>query len=166
MHARRIVPLLVCVTLVVLAGCQHVEQHAAAKNAMTRSSQTDFPYVVPFEQGAAKFESGDGITITEVRGTSPDMLGGIYRISGTYTLASHENATLAASVTAKKSEDGRGYWNKAQTTTITKGSGTFTLFLPMSIDGWPHISFYGKSSDFGGTYLGTGDSVLRKWWGS
>ena len=50
---------------------------------------------------------------------------------------------------------------------MTKGSGTFTLFLPMSCEGWPHISFYPaeSGSSFGGNYFGTGDSVLKRWWG-
>jgi hypothetical protein len=109
---------------------------------------------------------GDQITITDVRGTSADMRGGIYRISGTYTLVSREKATLAASVTARYAKDGTGPWNAAQTVTITKGTGTFTLLLPISVEGWPHVSFYGKSSDFGGSYIGTGEYVLRKWWGS
>lgn len=94
------------------------------------------------------------------------MQSGICRISGTYTLTSRDQATLAASITARDSADGWGPWNKAQTMAITKGHGTFTLYLPVSISGWPHVSFYGKWSDFGGSYIGTGDSVLRHWWGS
>jgi hypothetical protein len=55
-----------------------------------------------------------------------------------------------------------------QTTVITRGTGTFTLFLPMSCRGWPHVSFYPADGgeDFGGNYFGTGDSVLKQWWGS
>ena len=112
-----------------------------------------------------KFESGDQIQITEVRGTSPDMRGGIYRITGTYKLISHDKATLAASVTARRHEDGVGPWNPAQRIDVTKGTGTFTLLLPMSVDGWPHVSFYDGES-FGGNYIGTGDTTLKKWWHS
>lgn len=38
----------------------------------------------------------------------------------------------------------------------------------MSYRGWPHVSFYPADggSGFGGNYFGTGDSVLKKWWGS
>ena len=38
----------------------------------------------------------------------------------------------------------------------------------MSCEGWPHVSFYpsGGGEGFGGNYFGTGDSVLKKWWGS
>jgi len=39
---------------------------------------------------------------------------------------------------------------------------------PMSCRGWPHVSFYpaDDGGDFGGNYFGTGDSVLKRWWGS
>ena len=42
-----------------------------------------------------------------------------------------------------------------------------TLILPMSCRGWPHVSFYpaGGGESFGGNYFGTGDSVLKSWWG-
>jgi hypothetical protein len=38
----------------------------------------------------------------------------------------------------------------------------------MTIRGWPHVSFYPVSGgeDFGGNYFGTGDFVLKQWWGS
>jgi beta-lactamase regulating signal transducer with metallopeptidase domain len=58
---------------------------------------------------------------------------------------------------------GLGAWNAAQTTTIQKGEGSFTLLLPVNIKGWPHISFYSESSDFAGVYIGTGAWVLRRW---
>jgi hypothetical protein len=37
----------------------------------------------------------------------------------------------------------------------------------MSVGGWPHVSFYPADGGdgFGGVYFGTGDSVLKKWWG-
>lgn len=56
---------------------------------------------------------------------------------------------------------------KVQTTSVTKGEGTFTLYLPMTGDGFPHVSFYPAQGggDIGGTYFGTGDSVLKRWWG-
>jgi hypothetical protein len=30
----------------------------------------------------------------------------------------------------------------------------------------PHISFYANSKSIGGTYIGTEDTVLRRWWNS
>jgi hypothetical protein len=152
------------VVVAVYAGDQPSTQPARPES--NSSQHDDFPFAISFEQGATQFQSWDQITITEVRGTSSDMQSGICRISGTYTLASHDKATLAASVTARELADGSGPWNRAQTLTITRGHGNFTLMLPISVRGWPHVSFYGASSDFGGSYIGTGDSVLRHWWGS
>src|SRR5438105_15873374 len=107
----RIAFALVALVALVCVGCQHSSPPGAQSRAT--SAHEDFPYVVAFEQGATKFESGDQIQITEVRGTTPDMRGGIYRITGTYKLVSHEKATLAASVTARRHEDGVGAWNPA-----------------------------------------------------
>jgi hypothetical protein len=153
--------------LITLAGCVGSTPPGQAKSASSAPvMHQDFPFAIPFEQGASKFEPGDQIVIAEVRGTSPDMKSGICLISGRYRLFSHDWATLAASVTAREAAQGIGPWNSAQTITINKGQGTFSLMLPISVDGWPHVSFYGKSSDFGGTYFGTGESVLRRWWGS
>ncbi len=37
----------------------------------------------------------------------------------------------------------------------------------MTCEGWPHVSFYpvDGGESFGGNYFGTGDSVLKRWWG-
>lgn len=130
---------------------------------------SEFPYAVKFEQGATRFESGDNITIDEIRGTADTFIpGNIYWIKGTYKLASQARASLAAYTTAMDSKDGTGYSFNVQTTVVNRGDGTFTLFLPMSCRGWPHVSFYpaGGGESFGGNYFGTGDSVLKRWWGS
>ena len=109
---------------------------------------------------------GDKITIVEVRGTADTFTPGhIYWIKGTYTLASCDRATLAAYTTAMDPADGTGTSFTVQKTEVTRGNGAFTLFLPMSCRGWPHVSFYG-TEDSGGIYFGTGDSVLKQWWGS
>jgi beta-lactamase regulating signal transducer with metallopeptidase domain len=131
-------------------------------------SDADFPRVVHFEQGASKLLDGDKIDITEVRGTATTMSpGNVYWIKGTYTLASHDRASLTINVTAASASDGWGPSLKTQSVDVTKGSGTFTLLYAMICKGWPHVSFYpkGNGSDFGGTYFGTGEFVLRKWWG-
>jgi beta-lactamase regulating signal transducer with metallopeptidase domain len=133
-----------------------------------KSVSSEFPYAVRFEQGATRFLKGDKITIVEIRGTANTFTpGNIYWIRGTYTLASHDRAMLAAFTTAMDAANGTGHSLKVQTTTATKGDGTFTLFLPMSCRGWPHISFYPAEGggDFGGNYFGTGNSVLKHWWG-
>ncbi len=104
---------------------------------------SEFPHVVKFEQGATRFQEGDKITILEVRGTADTMIpGNTYRIKGTYTLASHDRATLAAYTTASRAANGTGPTHKVQSTVVNRGTGTFTLVLPMSCEGWPHLSFY------------------------
>ena len=123
--------------------------------------------MVKFEQGATRFADGDKIAIVEVRGTADTFKpGNIYWIKGTYTLASHDSASLAAYTTAMDAEHGTSESYSPQMTNVAKGSGTFTLFLPMLYRGWPHVSFYGGGEGFGGNYFGTGDSVLKRWWGS
>jgi len=134
-----------------------------------RPSGSEFPYIVKFEQGASKLLDGDKIDITEVRGTAATFaLGNIYWIRGTYTLASRDKAMLLAATTAADSRFGTGSTLKVQQAVVDRGIGAFTLFLPMTCQGWPHVSFYpaGGGPDFGGTYFGTGEFVLRKWWGS
>jgi beta-lactamase regulating signal transducer with metallopeptidase domain len=129
---------------------------------------SEFPFAVRFEQGATRFSNGDKITILEVRGTADTFTpGNLYWIKGTYTLASHDRAMLAAYVTAKDAENGKGRSLKVQMTSLDRGTGAFTLYFPMSHAGWPHVSFYPADGggDFGGNYFGTGDSVLKHWWG-
>jgi hypothetical protein len=129
-------------------------------NAPTAS---EFPYVLKFEQGAISFKDGDKITIHEVRGTAPTFApGNIYWIRGTYTLDSHDNALLAANTTVKDAAHGTSDSYSVQHMNVDKGTGTFTLFLPMLYDGWPHVSFYAGGKSMGGIYFGTGDSVLKK----
>jgi RNA polymerase sigma factor (sigma-70 family) len=145
-------------------------QEPKAADVKPESSRTsEFPFSLRFEQGATRFLEGDKITILEVRGTADTIApGNIYWIKGTYTLGSHNRAMLAAFTTAMKKEDGYAPYLKVQSATVDRGSGTFTLFLPMNSKGWPHVSFYPADggSDFGGNYFGTGDSVLKEWWGS
>src|SRR5262249_38423156 len=114
---------------------------------------SDFPFVIDFYRGAVQFAEGDEIVIKEVRSTSKDLRSGICRITGTYNLASEGPITLAASVTASDPENGKGPWNTAQRMDITKGKGSFTLLLPISVKGSPHVSFYTKSASIGGVYF-------------
>ncbi|HET6881036.1 MAG TPA: carboxypeptidase-like regulatory domain-containing protein [Pirellulales bacterium] len=151
------------------AAAEDEKEKPAPASKAESPSQSEFPHSVKFEQGATKFLDGDKITIVEVRGTAETFKPGeIYWIKGTYTLSSHDRATLAAYTTAKNAADGRSKSFTAQTTTVKKGSGDFTLFLPMACEGWPHVSFYPADGGegFGGNYFGTGDSVLKRWWGS
>ncbi|HTQ39819.1 MAG TPA: hypothetical protein VMJ32_12390 [Pirellulales bacterium] len=159
----------VIATLAVLGWllCNMTPARSAASPGVTPSaSDSAFPYVLHFEQGATKFLDGDNITIIEVRGTADTFKSGqIYWVKGAYTLGSHDKAMLAAYTTAKESKDGYGKTFTVQQTDVAKGSGTFTLFLPMSCEGWPHVSMYGDGESFSGNYFGTGESVLRQWWG-
>lgn len=145
------------------------EAPATPDRKPTTSTTSEFPYAVKFEQGATRFKDGDKITILEIRGTADTFTpGNIYLIKGTYTLASHDRAMLAAYTTAMDAENATGASFKVQTSIVDRGNGSFTLFLPMSCRGWPHVSFYPADGggDFGGNYFGTGDSVLKRWWGS
>ena len=130
---------------------------------------TAYSHVLKFEQGATRYLDGDKITIQEIRGTSDTFSpSNFYQIKGTYTLASHDRATLAAYMTAREAADGRSTPSKVQSTVVNRGDGTFTLILPMTCKGWPHVSFYPADGgdSFGGNYFGTGDSVLKQWWGT
>jgi len=152
-----------------VVGRQDVNRQVTPARKPDSPTTSEFPYAVKFEQGATRFLSGDKIAIVEVRGTADTFApGNIYLIKGTYALASHDRATLAAFTTAGDAAEGTSKSYRAQMTNVAKGAGTFTLFLPMSCRGWPHVSFYPAAGggDFGGSYFGTGDSVLRRWWGS
>jgi beta-lactamase regulating signal transducer with metallopeptidase domain len=145
------------------------EPPAAQARKQEAQATSEFPYAVRFEQGATRFLKGDRITILEVRGTANTFSpGNLYWIKGTYTLASHDRGTLAAYITAMDAANGRSASLKVQTADVNQGEGTFKLYLPMPCRGWPHVSFYpvDGGSDFGGNYFGTGDSVLKRWWGS
>ncbi len=160
------------------------------------TTTSEFPYAVKFEQGATRFLNSDKIKIVEIRGTADTFApGNIYWIKGTYTLASHDRAILLASITVTdwveimnslgdlavradhfnpgKATDAipghaTGAELKVQRTVVNRGTGSFTLFLPMSHKGMPHVSFHSfeNGEGFGGNYFGTGDSVLKRWWGT
>jgi beta-lactamase regulating signal transducer with metallopeptidase domain len=142
------------------------EPAAPARNSDKPTSE--FPYAVRFEQGTTRFADGDKITVLEVRGTAETFApGNIYWIKGSYKLHSHNKAMLAAYTTAMDAEHASGSTLKVQSSVVDRGEGEFTLFLPMSCRGWPHVSFYPAEGGegFGGNYFGTGDSTLKKWWG-
>ncbi len=139
-------------------------KNVTAEHAVLLPDAPGLEHTVPVEVGSHKFLNGDTIIISEIRGTSDKIeKGNIYRIRGAYTLASHDKAMIAAFTTAKKADEGTGNFLKVQTATINKGDGSFTLYLPMSIDGWPHISLYpdGGGDSFGGVYFGTGQTILK-----
>ena len=131
---------------------------AAAKTGnAAAAAKSDFPYAIELGQRATAFHDGDKITIDEIHGTAKSFEpGNIYLVKGTsYTLASHDKAMLAAYTTAMDAENAKGYSFKAQTIVVDQKRGKFTLFLPMSCRGWPHVSFYPADggSDFGSKLL-------------
>jgi len=156
--------------LPVIGGSSGADSQPAAKSSQaTPPANSEFPHVVKFEQGATRFQEGDKIEITEIRGTAEQFgRGHLYVVKGTYALGSHDRATLAAYITTTKKDQEFGHSLKAQHLTVDRGQGTFTLFLPMYTEGLPHVSFYpaGGGNGFGGNYFGTGDSVLKQWWGT
>ncbi len=118
---------------------------------------------VKFEIGTAKFVQGDSITISSIHGTSSEIsINETYRIEGSYTLASHDKATLASFVTT--SEGGGSPTGPKQEVKIVKGNGTFSLVITTHDKGYPHVSFYPSNGGevFGGVYFGKGSSTLKK----
>jgi hypothetical protein len=132
---------------------------------------TQFPYVVPFKLGLTHFAGGDEINIRQVRGTSKVIqIGGSYKITGTYTLSSSSEALLATYVTIGGNiKPSPIPAIPQQSMQINRGSGSFSLILPVRDRGWPHLAFYptiaGQAwvSDSGTRYFGTGDTVLKNW---
>ncbi len=127
-----------------------------------KSQDGEYPYQVQFEKGVSKFLDGDDITINEIRGTAKEITpGNNYQIKGRYKLHSHPSASLSAFTTAKEAKDGTGPVQSIQTKNISQGDADFTIVLPMTIRGWPHLSFYAGGESIGGVYFGTGDTVLK-----
>ncbi|MGE3637119.1 MAG: hypothetical protein AB7G28_01080 [Pirellulales bacterium] len=164
--------LLLAATLVVLnlpARSEAEQKPDLTTESTDGTEQTkDATKDVAFIEGATRFAAGDSIEITKVRGSAAEFTpGNYYSIQGKYTLASRDRAELSALISAKHSTDGTNPIRQVQTLMIfERGSGEFTLLLPMSHEGWPHVGFYpadgGKS--FGGVYFGTGETVLKTWW--
>ena len=124
----------------------------------------DCSHMVQFELGRTQFEPGDSITIQEVRGsTNLIQAGGTYCVTGTYTLASHDEANLCFYSTTTNRTSSPSRVDPAQMVRVTKGTGTFSLAKRMKDDGYLHLSFYprGSGGDFGGVYFGQGQGVLR-----
>ena len=112
-----------------------------------------------FALGKSNFEPGDAITIDELRGTGSSAGGeNLYEIKGHYTLASHDSALLAASVTT---HDGSSHGGGSMNMSVDQGDGHFTLWLWKHGDGSPHLSFYpsGGGSSFASVYFVTGETM-------
>jgi beta-lactamase regulating signal transducer with metallopeptidase domain len=133
-------------------GCVIVLSCLAGSLAKAQDSD-DFSHVV----NPAKTSSGDLITITEVRGPSDTLeVGKTYEVRGTYKLASHEKALLAAYVTVDISQGHVSHPDLPnQKVIVEKGEGSFTLRFHMWSEGKPHVSFYPAKggNSFAATYF-------------
>jgi hypothetical protein len=130
--------------------------------ALTPAPVSELTHVIPIQIGESGFKPGDSIVITEVRGTSDHFeVDGTYQVKGTYTLVSHDHATLSISVSAKDPRNARGYTRKTQSVNITRGSGKFTVTERMACEGYPHLSFNGNDGNFGDMYFGAGSWISQ-----
>jgi hypothetical protein len=128
--------------------------------ALTPAPVSQLTHIIPIQIGQSGFKPGDSIVITEVRGTSDHFeVDGTYQVKGTYTLASHDHATLSISVSAKDPRNAWGYTSKKQSINVTRGSGTFTVAERMACEGYPHLSFNGDDGHFGDMYFGAGSWI-------
>jgi len=126
------------------------------------TSDIDLPHVLKVERGSSDFAPGDSITIAEVRGDTDDIrAGGTYCVSGTYTLASEDEADL--SFFATTTNRAATPIDPKQTVRVKKGAGSFRLIKKMTDMGDLHLTFYSRASGqgFGGVYFGQGQWVLR-----
>jgi hypothetical protein len=135
----------------------------AATPAPQQDSRNELTHVVTFELGTTYSQTGDVITIDDVRGTANTIApGNMYQVKGTYKLLSHHRALLVIYVTTDRPELVPVL--QTQKMQVAKGEGHFTLLFYMWGKGSPHVSFYPipSGSTFAGVYFGTGDSVFRK----
>jgi len=127
-------------------------------------SARDCSHVVQFELGRAQFEPGDSITIQEVRGNT-DLIqtDGTYCVTGTYTLASQDEANLCFFSTTTNRTSSPSRVDPAQMVRVRKGTSAFSLAKRMKDDGYLHVTFYSLKTkgDFGGVYFGQGQGVLH-----
>lgn len=140
---------------------------AGAKGGVEKKGQAQgrpaFGKPVPFEIGDVSFLPGDSITVErvlqEAAATNGQEGGGIFTVSGTYTLSSRDSAVLGLFITSPHQMSGVG-----SSTHVMKGTGAFTLRYAQTGLGHPHVSFYpdgAGGSSFGGVYFGSGTTLLK-----
>ena len=125
-------------------------------------SAQDFPKSLKYELGDREFAPGDSIVIRELSGTSEEVQpGGVYCVSGDYTLSSQAEADLSFFATTTNRTPTA--IDAEQTMHVTKGTGTFRLVKKMTEPGYLHLTFYSQkaSRGFGGVYFGQGEWVLH-----
>ncbi len=125
---------------------------------LTRASaipSEPLPHVIPIELYQtewSQFRTGDSITVTELRGTSPRIeVGQTYQVKGHYLLASENSAMLSLYCTNGDVRETRG----PQRAIVKKGEGDFAWEFKIVKLGGLHVSYYpAKGGDgFGGCYF-------------
>ena len=100
---------------------------------------------------------GDRIEVEEVTGLAgPFVTGADYTVRGSYTLASHDKAHLAAYCTGGDLEGEHGV-------EVSKGSGKFEFTFRIAGLGRPHVSFYpvGGGNGFGNLYFDSAGKAVK-----
>ena len=150
------------------AATRDVDKDGAPAEKLDSPTTSVFPYQVKFEQGATRFVDGDKITIVEVRGTAKTFEpGNIYWIKGTYTLTSRDKAGLAAYTTAMDAAEGK----KTRVLPAPKnrrheGQRHVYALSANAAPGMAARQLLRRRNEFRRQHFGTGDSVLKRWWGS
>jgi len=133
------------------SSCTHVFDDSVPRG-------TAFPYVVHFDLGAADLNGGNGLVVTEIRGTKPRFeLGGMYVVRGRYTLASVGEAVVGFHLTAVRPGDGCTNGNGRDEQRVARGAGTFELAMRFTYVGRPRVTFYAHGQSEGGVYFGGGE---------
>lgn len=152
-----------------IGGVFALSSMVASPAPANTSAQAGLPYVVKPGPGATSHAAdaqGDSITIESVRGTADKLsTGNTYEVTGTYKLASADQALLAIWVTSGpmygsarpikvRDDEGRRYMLVPmnpndnhrplpdQNKVVSKGEGHFTLRFKLWGPGGPHVSVY------------------------
>lgn len=135
------------------------ERFASVNFTHRKHSSVEMSHVVHFVVNRTQMKGPDGITISEIRGTSDEIAANnVYEIKGSYRLASRESATLSTAETIPSTEviHSRGLDDTEgpRKMEVSRGEGRFTLFLYMRAEGDAHLSFYGSDGpSFGSVYF-------------
>jgi hypothetical protein len=143
------------------------QSYLIAADPQTQHASPDFSHVLPFKVGSIDFDAGDSITITQIHGTTDTIIpGGTYKLTGTYHMVSHDQAMLSGYVTATNEDSAHSipgtYLRQDQI--VNRGDGDFTIIIPFTCKGSPHLSFYPTAggSSFVSVYFGNADSAKKQ----
>jgi hypothetical protein len=130
----------------------------------------EFPFEVKVAAGKSELQQGDRISVASVRGTQPRLdLGGVYLVSGSYELASHERAVLEVGVSPANPKaivtEAQQRSGPAPTRVLVgRGRGRFQVAVQLIERGHPHISLYPVEGgvSFGSLYFGQAGWLRRR----